>query len=41
VRDPWVYAASIVILAVIAGAASLIPAWRAARIDPMQAIRCD
>jgi predicted permease len=40
-RDPWIYAASLAILASIASAASLIPAWRAARIDPMRAIRCE
>lgn len=40
-RDPWVFAASIALLALIAVAASLLPALRAARIDPMQAIRCE
>jgi predicted permease len=40
-RDPWVLAGSVVALALIASAASLLPALRAARIDPMTAIRCE
>ncbi len=40
-RDPWVFAGSIVVLALIASAASLLPAMRAARINPMTAIRCE
>jgi predicted permease len=38
-RNPWIFAASIAVLAVIAVAASLLPAIRAARINPMAAIR--
>jgi predicted permease len=38
-RDPWVFAASIFTLALIASAASLLPAVRAAAIQPMEAIR--
>ncbi len=41
VRDPWVFAASIAALAFIAAAASLLPALRAARINPIIAIRCE
>jgi ABC-type antimicrobial peptide transport system permease subunit len=41
VRDPWVFAGSIILLALIASAASFLPALRAARIEPMQAIRCE
>jgi predicted permease len=41
VRDPWVFAGSILALAIIASAASLLPALRSARINPMVAIRCD
>jgi predicted permease len=41
VRDPWVLVGSVVALALIASAASLAPALRAARIDPMAAIRCE
>lgn len=40
-RDPWVFAGSIVVLALIASAASLLPAMRASRINPMTAIRCE
>jgi predicted permease len=40
-RDPWVLAGSIGALSVIASAASLLPALRAARIEPMVAIRCE
>jgi ABC-type antimicrobial peptide transport system permease subunit len=40
-RDPLVVAGSIVALAAIASAASLLPALRAARIEPMAAIRCE
>jgi predicted permease len=40
-RDPWVFAGSIFALAMIASAASLLPALRSARIDPMAAIRCE
>jgi predicted permease len=40
-RDPWVFAGSIVTLALIASAASLLPAIRAAGIEPMEAIRCE
>ncbi len=41
VRDPWVFAGSIVTLALIASVASLLPALRAARVEPMAAIRCE
>jgi predicted permease len=40
-RDPWVIAVSICALALTACAASLLPALRAARIEPMSAIRCE
>ncbi len=40
-RDPWVIAASICALGLAACAASLLPALRAARIEPMSAIRCE
>ena len=40
-RDPWVFAGSILMLALIASAASLLPALRSARINPMVAIRCE
>jgi predicted permease len=40
-HDPWVFAGAIAALAVIASTASLLPALRAARIEPMLAIRCE
>jgi ABC-type antimicrobial peptide transport system permease subunit len=41
VRDPWVMAASVAALTIIASAASLVPAVRAARIEPMSALRAE
>jgi predicted permease len=38
-RDPWVFVTALAGLAAIAGAATLLPALRAARIEPMTAIR--
>jgi ABC-type antimicrobial peptide transport system permease subunit len=38
-RDPWVLVTSVAALLAIAGAATLLPALRAARIEPMTAIR--
>ncbi len=40
-RDPLVLAASVLALGAVASAASLLPALRAARIEPMAAIRCE
>jgi len=40
-RDPWVFAGSVLALALIACAASLLPALRSSRINPMTAIRCE
>jgi len=40
-RDPWVLLGSCATLILIASAASLLPAVRAARIDPMQALRSE
>jgi predicted permease len=40
-RDPWVITASICALGVTACAASVVPAVRAAGIEPMAAIRCE
>ena len=37
--DPWIVAASMAVLIVVAAAAGLIPARRASRIDPMLALR--
>jgi len=41
VRDPWVMVGSVAALILIASAASLLPAMRAARIDPMVALRTE
>ncbi len=40
-RDPWVLISSVAVLALIASAASLIPAIRAARIEPITALRAE
>ncbi|HEY4357481.1 MAG TPA: ABC transporter permease [Acidobacteriaceae bacterium] len=40
-RDPWIFAGSVLALALIASGASLLPALRSARIHPMAAIRCE
>lgn len=40
-RDPWVFATVAVVLASVALAASLIPAARANRINPLEALRAD
>ncbi|HVZ84804.1 MAG TPA: ABC transporter permease [Terracidiphilus sp.] len=40
-RDPWVLFASVAVLAFIASAASLVPALRAARIEPSTALRAE
>jgi hypothetical protein len=40
-RDPWILLASVVVLASIASTASLVPAIRAARIDPSTALRSE
>jgi len=38
-RDPFAFAASSVIMAVVALVASILPAWRATRIDPVRALQ--
>ena len=40
-HDPWAFAAATVILCSVAIGASTAPAIRAARTDPMQALRAD
>jgi len=39
--DPWTYATVVVGLTGVAAAASLLPAWRAARVDPLVALRTE
>jgi ABC-type antimicrobial peptide transport system permease subunit len=39
--DPWVLMGSVAALTLIASAASILPALRAARIDPMKALRTE
>jgi predicted permease len=38
-NDPWLAAVAVLLLAAVAGAAGLIPAQRAARLDPILALR--
>jgi len=40
-RDPWVIVGSVAMLASVSSAASVIPAVRAAGMDPMEALRAD
>jgi predicted permease len=40
-RDPWTFGSVTVALLAVAVAASFIPAWRAARVDPSVALRAD
>jgi putative ABC transport system permease protein len=37
--DPWTFAAVVSVLAASGFAACLLPAWRAARVDPTRALR--
>jgi len=39
--DPAVFVSVAAILLLVAGVACLIPAWRASRLDPMQALRTE
>jgi ABC-type antimicrobial peptide transport system permease subunit len=39
--DPAVFLLVSVVLVLVAGAACMVPAWRAARLDPMQALRTE
>ena len=40
-HDPWILFVSVSALAAVGSAASLLPAIRAARIEPITAIRCE
>jgi predicted permease len=37
--DPWTFASVALVLAVVSMIASIIPAWRATRVDPLQVLR--
>jgi putative ABC transport system permease protein len=38
-HDPVAFGSALMTMTVVAVAACLLPAWRAARVDPMQALR--
>jgi predicted permease len=40
-RDPIIFTTVVAVLLVVATVASLVPAWRAARVDPIEALRAE
>jgi predicted permease len=40
-NDPWLAGFTMLVLTLVSAAAGFIPAWRASRIDPIMALRCE
>jgi hypothetical protein len=40
-RDPIILPAAAFVLTLVAGIACAFPAWRASRVEPMTALRCE
>jgi ABC-type antimicrobial peptide transport system permease subunit len=40
-NDPWLAGSTMLVLTLVSAAAGFIPAWRASRIDPIMALRCE